>query len=440
MMPYIETQRADKADSMMEDEDVRADFMVNNLIYRQPQQLTLAKSRSLTPQIFQQNSYLNVAGNTLTCDWNTGASFVNTSGSYLVFELKVTTATSVDFDFGSGSAMNLFNRLTIRTRSGTEVDRIDNLNLFSSFDIKYNKSKQWKSTVGSGFGYGVIGTDIVQPTTGATIKYMIPLTSVSTFFESLKPNQPMPPNLASGLHIELVAETNGNAVKCAQAVTSYDISNIHFQLDLIEMSGDVQKTISAEAASSGLEWTCRRIYTNPTQLTSGTVTANIQIVKSVAQFTRAFAVPQLSSLISGGTAAELQAEDAMASSYSDFTSLQWQYHVGSIYQPLQIISDSGAVSHETYYASQHAMDRLRHHEDENAVSMKSFVTGADGIIAASFNKNDDLLISGIPINNSRGLSFDLTFTATTTGARRIITFLEYIQVTKAWSNNVAVAV
>jgi hypothetical protein len=331
--------------------------------------------------------------------------------------------------------MNLFNRLTIRTRSGVEVDRIDNLNLFSAFDIKYNKSNQWQSTIGSGMGMGVSGTDHVAYVTGTATKFMIPLSSLSTFFEPLKVGQLLPPALASGLHLELVVETNAASVVCAEAVVM-NITNIKFELDQVEMSSDVQKTISAESASSGLEWTCRRIYSNPTALAAGGLTANIQIQKSVAQFTRAFAVPQLSTLLT------TQASDSMASSYNDFATLTWQYHAGSLYQPLQVVSDAGVVAHETYYAAQYAMDHLRHAGDENSVSMKSFVVGADGIIAASFNKNDDLLISGTPINNSRALSLDIDFTAVANpvAARRIITFLEYIQVTKAWTNNVAVAI
>ena len=69
----------------------KGDLLVNNLIYRQPQQLSLAVNRTLKRQQFQRSSY--EAGETAIINWNTGSDSVNSPNSYLVFTVKLTGTT-----------------------------------------------------------------------------------------------------------------------------------------------------------------------------------------------------------------------------------------------------------------------------------------------------------------------------------------------------------
>ncbi len=46
-------------------------------------------------------------------------------------------------DVGSASVMHIINRITIRIRSGTEVERLENANLWSRIDTGYSMSENW---------------------------------------------------------------------------------------------------------------------------------------------------------------------------------------------------------------------------------------------------------------------------------------------------------
>ena len=82
--------------------------------------------------------------------------------------------------------------------------------------------------------------------------------------------------------------------------------------------------------------------------------------------------------------------------------------------------------------------RLNH---EGSVSMRDF-SFTKGLFAMSASKNDDLFLSGLPINNSRVLEFNLEVSGSNSLDldRRLTTFLEYIQVVKCYVDNVAVAI
>ena len=98
-------------------------------------------------------------------------------------------------------------------------------------------------------GYGI---DYVTSTTGSPVapyKVAIPLERLAPIFNPLK-KQLMPPQLASGLHIEIVFEDLGTAFKSTDSLTTptMDISNIHFLLDQVDLSDEAQKAIAVESA------------------------------------------------------------------------------------------------------------------------------------------------------------------------------------------------
>ena len=75
-VPYVEPMR-NTTYSDSPDGESKGDLIVNNLMYRQPKALSLAKSRTHVRQFFQRSDYESAPGKTAICDWNTGASYIN---------------------------------------------------------------------------------------------------------------------------------------------------------------------------------------------------------------------------------------------------------------------------------------------------------------------------------------------------------------------------
>ena len=117
-----------------EDSMAKGDMLVNNLIYRQPQQLSLAVNRTMKRQRFQLKNY--ESGDTATINWNTGSDHVKQYNSYLTFTLKL-TGTTPTANFGVGSAINVIESLIINTKSGAPLDRIERLNLLSAKQLRH---------------------------------------------------------------------------------------------------------------------------------------------------------------------------------------------------------------------------------------------------------------------------------------------------------------
>ena len=67
--------------SQENDSMAKGDMLVNNLIYRQPQQLSLAVNRTMKRQQFQRKNY--EGGDTAVINWNTGSDYIKTYNSSL---------------------------------------------------------------------------------------------------------------------------------------------------------------------------------------------------------------------------------------------------------------------------------------------------------------------------------------------------------------------
>ena len=121
MIPFVPpTESSEVKDPMPSQPDKRdnKDLLVINLIYKQPKELSLAKSRTNVKQFFQRSDYNSAQGKTAICEWNTGNSYIDCFNSHLVFDLTVTlpsgTVLPDTFTFGRGSVMNIINNITIR--------------------------------------------------------------------------------------------------------------------------------------------------------------------------------------------------------------------------------------------------------------------------------------------------------------------------------------
>jgi hypothetical protein len=444
MIPYVEPRMKMEVDDNMPSKlskESKDDMLVNNLIYRQPVDLSLAKSRTHVKQFFQRSDYKNAGGQTAICDWNTGSSYINVANSFLVFNIKLSSANTVNraYTYGAdGSAMNAINRIMIRTKSGSEIDRVDYVPLWSRTDTQYNCTKDYRDTVMSMAGYGNSYLVSIPTLDVPAYKVAIPLERLAPIFNPLK-KQLMPPQLASGLHIEFVFEQLGTVFSTNNLsldTPTYDITNLHFLLDQVDLSDEAQKAIAVESAETGLEWVTPRVYSLQTSLASGVTTANVQIRKAVTQATRAWTVVQ------NPFVATAVANDSVASLDQPFY-VKWQYNLGSLYFPNQeVVDDNPTTPVSSMIEALYAFDKTKDGSLGCRVTSNEFSQGS-AIYAMTANRDDDLFLSGLNINNSRALQFkfEAQWEPSDQNLAHLLTsFLEYIQVVKCYSDQSVVSI
>lgn len=459
-VPRVESQRASEVTDQPTVDEAKGDLLVNNLIYKQPKALSLAKTRTHVKQFFQRSDYPSAPNKTAIIDWNTGASYIDVGNSYLGFSLLVFGDTNNNFGFGDGSAMNLISRITIRSRSGTELERLEGANLWSKIDMQYSLPKNFRETMGSAMGMEAQGLANASPVDRYSyitsiagglpeqtwaVQLLIPLKQLCPFFRPLK-GQLLPPQLASGLHIEIVFENTNTAI-CVPTnfpgtITDYDVRDIHFMLDTVELSDETQKALNMESADNGLEWVTPRVYTAITSLPSGQTQTSVQVRKSCSQATMAYSVLQDTADLTVITRDSMNSKNLQT-----LKNINWQYRIGSLFFPQQpVVEKSGTanpnyfITAQSYFEALYAFDKPKHPYHECSVSSRKFQNDGAAIFAMTASKNDDLFLSGLPINNSRTLEFNIDWEDNAPTDKRLTTFLEYIQVVKCFIDNTAVAI
>ena len=285
-----------------------------------------------------------------------------------------------------------------------------------------------------GWGFLREGANDVAILSSATPKrFCIPLPRLDPFFSPMAKGQKYPPQLMSGLHVEIILEDVRTACFRKSGLTAdfagYEISNIAFVTDSITMTDDVQRVINEESAMSGLELGYDRVFTAQTSLALGSTSANIQIRKAVSQCKIAYTLCLNKANLLDVT------HDSFASVPFDATN--WQYRLGSLYFPKQALQTRGVSDPTESFLQQIAMfDKLRT-EKTTAVSLSLFDIGGSGALCASFERDQALQLSALPCNNSRVAELDVEFDATTSAllTRQLISFLVYSSISRSFIEN-----
>lgn len=428
-MPNKEVQRSDQV-SDVSAQAADSDLSVNNLVYDNPEALSLATSRSSSRLFFQRTSYN--PGETAVMDVNSGSDFVDPANAYLAFSCAAVGPAGGSSTFGIGSAMNLIRQITIRSRAGVEIDRVERANVWSLFETQYKYPSSWFSTIGAATeGWSATLANVVTPddTANAGKRFVIPLCRISPFFNGIKKGQKLPPQLMSGLHIEIIWETAATALLSATGATqttSYSIRNLSLMLDVISMTDDVQKTINLQSANAGLEYAYPRVYTNP-EVVSG-LALHSQVRKAVSQANYAWAV-------------SLNAANyntfALDSFLGIYDTTRYQWRLGALYYPLQPLDVNIIDGVEPYKQVLEVFDKSRNSWYPPNVTLVDYVTNGKGVLAVVMEKDQSLDCSGLPVNNSRVLELNANF-LTTVPNREVLIFLDYNSVSRSYVDNTSV--
>jgi len=428
-----EKQTSTQVADVSADATVSTDMLVNNIVYRQPSALSLATQRSYARHFPQVQTYS--AGQTMVLDLTSGSSYIDAENSYLTFKVQlVTSAGPITANFGSGSAMNLIRQVTIRSRSGTELDRVELANVWSRLEYSNQLSDAYLVRQGAMEGWGKLRTPADAAVLSDTVatRFCLPLCRLSHFFKPGQKGQKMPPQLISGLHIEIIFEDVRTACtlkapSVAGSFAGYTVSNIALVTDSIMMTDDVQRTINTESAKNGLEVCYDRVFTAQTAMAINASSANISVRKAVSQCKIAYTVCMDKTKVLDVSA------DSFLSVPFDATS--WQYRIGSLYLPREQIQTDGTINDatESYLQQLQTWQKLKNTCEESSVSLDDF-KNVSGVLAASFERDQELELSALPVNNSRTVELDVQFSTVTSAnlTRQLVTFLQYCSVSRSF--------
>ena len=397
----------------------------NDLAYVLEPDLSVAVNKTRKDHFFGNDKY--TTGSRSICIINSGADYIDTRRSFLSFTISsnahaVNTSTPGGVDgpgavktalpannttplhgfFGhNGSACNLIESVTVSTRSGDELSRIDEFGMFNDMMLPLMHDKQWMDTVGQamGFGQGVLSghvgavgaTSEIHQGPGGTAgrKFVIPLYILSPLFQY---GRLLPSMLMSGLRIEIKWASSVKAcqfcpgvsaaafytsVKVPPATTLNELSDpqtyVHIQptsmefeikkpkmsLCSIQLSDAIQRALNEQSAVNGLEIVFsdydhqEQPGSQPLDSTN-TETFNIEIRKSCSRALKAFA----RCAYGPSTANHAYLMDSFRGEQS-FPYLKYQWRLGSLYFPQQPVQDENPayVVAESYADTLDAVNR-----------------------------------------------------------------------------------
>jgi len=397
----------------------------NNLSYKFDDILNLSVNKTMKKQYFDTRTYtITSSGQQGVSTWNSGVDLIDLRNSYLKFNLNITGDGT--YSFGSGSAMNLIKEIKILSSSGIELVRTQDANIFHKFNSRGRHSSNWYGTIGEMMGCQQTATEM-NPATG--YDFVIPLCELDPFFE-LYDGKLLPANVASGLRIEITWESlNSVLVRAAGTTTSnYIISNIEFRCDSVTLADSAMAVINKEASVNGLELTYDRIYTS-SKNTGVNASENIEVRKAVS----------LAKGIFGICLPVLNRSDITLDS---FISESWEFsgghdcRLGNQYynfQPTETLPES-YFNYLKYY------NKLKGYSNETLVDLQAF-SATDSVMCATFETDDSLNLTGLPINSSRivELRFNRVSGVALVDVRTYV-FLTYTALARASLSNTSVKI
>lgn len=374
----------------------------NNLVYKLPSASSVTIARTLKRGLFQNRTY--TAGQTCTIQVNSGVDFVDTMNSALYMKVKTELPAGATGDyavsFGNGSAMNLISRVRIYHRSGTCYTNSTLVNLYRCVEDHGKETSEWFSTVGKAMGYNMTGgffTNIVANQNEA--EFVIPLYKLHPFLESLNAGQMMPPQMMSGLRIEIDLSSANEAFtwayngESANNPCDYSITDMYLTLMSATLTDDANSTLNIVAQKQTLEWVYNDVFTSVTSTPSTTDTVNLDINRSVGYATH------VTTSIRESRSVSSQEFDAFAIPYK---SGSYWYLLGSLQFPINKIDKQSLAYHNFLVC----FDKYKT-STPGIVTPESFLL-LNGAYVASLERDTSLALSSSIVNASRALRLELT--------------------------------
>ena len=419
-------------------ESVMSNLMqLNKLTYRVPPSLSVAKERKYVSNYPQQRTYSD--GQTIVFNVNTGSQFLDGKRSYLSFDVKTPAATTADF--GKGSAVNLFDSIRVKSRSGVEICRLEGANLWTSVYQRWNCSRNAFGSVLQAQGYGsagVAGNDEGKGTQLAVgVKVCVPLHIIPCFNQ----DRLLPSQLCDGMIIEISLNPVGAALfsTAGTAPTSYEVQNLLIRWDAYDLADAFDRKIAEMAARDGLNLVHKEYHR--TLSSAASTDFQFDVKKSCSKALGIYVIPRLTTAIN-----DIK-QDSSQCEVNKIIRYQWQ--LGSTYYPNAPMTNASSAapptkqtSAEAYYYTLAAWHRTACDREQD-VDLGNFANEATtgealmGIAGTSFVKSQVSDLAGCMVNSARALVNDITFQDSS--SRRLDAYLCHARLVKCYLENVIVS-
>ena len=396
---------------------------LNSLEYKSPLYSAPVSLRNTRQFPFAQSSYNS--GQTMMATLQSSSFYLDGRNSRLEFSVELTGTATDAFSWGEGSALNVVRSIVLTSRSGTEISRLNSVNLFHAKVDRFTRSKDWFESEGTMLGYEK-ETNTLDGNGKYTEKYAIPLPFLSGFFAPLN-SQYLPPYICSGLKIEIQLATPAEALHRTSGTNTvtYRIIDPVVVCDLVKMSDKTDQVMTAVAHKAGLDIVFDEYDTFSTVTSSDKNT--IDINKSCSKASKV--------IVCARTSANVSAVDQDAMKSEGFSFNEYQARVGSVYHPQKAISDYVSA----YANALHLFRGMRKNERHNPYSkIQQFKTASGtnyghAVLGTDLSRSSLIDSQCVPLNNSHSLSLSVGFSSAV--ARQIDAFLVYKKVCKAFTNN-----
>jgi hypothetical protein len=380
--------------------DSKALMSANDVHYQEQPAVAATTRRTLARIPALKDAYTD--GDVMIINMETGSDFVDGCSSFLNF--KVTTSETAALSSEYSSALDLFREVVVYARNGTELLRLPFFNVWSRTALQLQNSQEYLNTVASAFGYGDTATDHATGTT-----WSIPLKHLSDLFCS---NQKLPPQLVSGMRIEIVLESAQKAFDWDnENAHSYTVSEIVLLADTHTMTDAISRKIMSDSASEGLVLQFTD-FSHISQDVGGSATrSTVNFQKSVARASSGTV------LVRADAGIDLNVGDSLATEAFDVKDSR--YRIGSLYFPRQNLDRP--TTH--YLNNLRTYKQIQMHGDVKT-ALKFSDHKAQTIVATLLDRDDELENSGVSTSRAQGdLIAELSFN--TPVARRLDCYVTY---------------
>jgi len=416
-------------------------LQVNKLAYRMPPQLSIASNRTIQTMFSNQSVY--TPSNTIIFDVQSGSAFVDPDDSYIRFRVQVQDNVGsgvATYSFGSGSACNIFQRITVFSKTGKELSRVEDANVLNCFMERYKHEQDWVNTLGANQGLSnhqgaAVYADAI-PAGGKV--FCIPLKTLFPCFCPINGSL-IPPNLMSGARVELRLAPAVDALTrvdgSATDPDTYVVTRPELKLRTYMLADQFARKIQEMSATAGLAYLYREHF--HAIFSSSNTQINTDVKKACSKALKAHVYARnTADLVAAG-------RDKLASAKYQWD--KFQSNIGQNYYPNQPVQVDDVTTEGNAEAYRYTMINLgKHHGRPPAVTPTQYTVRDDAsnycnsVVTWCYNKSTVSDFEGATISNSRSLLLNLTKNAGGNANLRLDIYLTFLRLCKIMQSNVLV--
>ena len=397
-----ETMKTSKGSSIAES------AKIGMLEYNMIRPSSLVTQRRSIEHSAQSNTY-NPSSSIVTFV-NSGDDYINGRTSFLRFDVAWTTTAG---DYGAyGSAVNLFDSITIHHSSGTQIERLETLNLEHMVQQVSTKTAGYLVNNATAWGHGNQSATIT-----VTNKYAIPLSHLSKFWDT---DMLIPNMLHSGLKVVI-----GLASNTGTTGGTFIVSSPTFHMDSVTLTDNAQIWLQERSAKQGLVFPFTS-YEHVSTNGGGSVSSySINVMKAVSQATFAVAVARTTASVAVDTADSFL-PIALAADETQTMAVHWKLAGQQFPQSTITSLSTNYMWSRNQWGNVEAESQIQGPVDASSNDLEY-----SGIFPLSLERDHLIAGQGHPLSGSRALNFSCTFGQGAV-ARTVDVFVYYTKLARVY--------